>query len=237
MPRGSDESWVGKLNEKCAKYKHFEKARFGNGCKYEWFSFLLSLLLRFYKFFSDFLAIIFLLTHVATVKAFLVRKFGKQFFTSSSFEITPYSFVKSLSFIISAFVIKHFSDTVQYKSTGFLEKNRDTISKELVNVMRESNLAICRSLMTLDEHSTSQTKETSLDGRVKINAAKHLVNISCSLLFERTFFFQNERPTFFGFLCRVKVIFSLSLRDLIRFAVNLNIYSLILSFFVTSLKL
>lgn len=34
MPRGSDESWVGKLNEKCVKYKHFEKARFGAACMY-----------------------------------------------------------------------------------------------------------------------------------------------------------------------------------------------------------
>lgn len=33
MPRGSDESWVGKLNEKCAKYKHFGKSRFGTTCE------------------------------------------------------------------------------------------------------------------------------------------------------------------------------------------------------------
>lgn len=33
MPRGSDESWVGKLIEKCTKYKHFEKTRFGTGSK------------------------------------------------------------------------------------------------------------------------------------------------------------------------------------------------------------
>lgn len=29
MPKGSDDSWVGKLVEKCSKYKHFEKPRFG----------------------------------------------------------------------------------------------------------------------------------------------------------------------------------------------------------------
>lgn len=33
MPKGSDESWVGKLNEKCGKYKHFERSRFGNRCE------------------------------------------------------------------------------------------------------------------------------------------------------------------------------------------------------------
>lgn len=36
MPRGSDESWVGKLNEKCTKYKHYGKTRFGTACKYDW---------------------------------------------------------------------------------------------------------------------------------------------------------------------------------------------------------
>lgn len=81
-------------------------------------------------------------------------------------------------FPTKAFVIKHFSDTVQYQSTGFLEKNRDTISKELVNVMRESNLTICHTLMILDNVTTTRNKETSLDGRVKINAAKHLVKHS-----------------------------------------------------------
>lgn len=80
------------------------------------------------------------------------------------------------SFTFSAFVIKHFSDTVQYQSYGFLEKNRDTISKELVNVMRESNLSICQTLMSLNEMTADRSgKETRMDGRVKINAAKHLV--------------------------------------------------------------
>lgn len=76
-------------------------------------------------------------------------------------------------------MIKHFSDTVQYQSYGFLEKNRDTISKELVNVMRDSNLSICRTLMSLEESTASRSgKETTGDGRVKINAAKQLVNDS-----------------------------------------------------------
>lgn len=34
MPKGSDESWVGKLIEKCSKYKHFDKPRFGTSCEY-----------------------------------------------------------------------------------------------------------------------------------------------------------------------------------------------------------
>lgn len=146
MPRGSDESWVGKLNEKCAKYKHFEKARFGNACKLELYFFLKS------AFFS------------AERAAFEVL-----------FCVIP--FLLFLLLLPTAFVIKHFSDTVQYQSNGFLEKNRDTISKELVNVMRESNLSICRTLISLNENTIDRSgKETRMDGRVKINAAKHLVN-------------------------------------------------------------
>lgn len=75
-----------------------------------------------------------------------------------------------------AFVIKHFSDTVQYQANGFLEKNRDTISKELVNVMRESKLTICRKLMSMNEQAQPKDKASTLDGRVKINAAKQLVS-------------------------------------------------------------
>lgn len=73
-------------------------------------------------------------------------------------------------------MIKHFSDTVQYQANGFLEKNRDTISKELVNVMRESKLTICRTLMSMNQDPVPRDKASTLDGRVKINAAKHLVS-------------------------------------------------------------
>uniref|UniRef100_A0A8C3A0P1 Myosin VC n=1 Tax=Cyclopterus lumpus TaxID=8103 RepID=A0A8C3A0P1_CYCLU len=37
-----------------------------------------------------------------------------------------------------AFVIQHFADKVEYQCTGFLEKNRDTLYEELVDIMRVS---------------------------------------------------------------------------------------------------
>lgn len=54
--------------------------------------------------------------------------------------------------------------------------------------MRESNLPICRTLMSLEERSASQGKETTLDGRVKINAAKHLVNNLGFIIFRVNFY-------------------------------------------------
>uniref|UniRef100_T1GEE7 Myosin motor domain-containing protein n=1 Tax=Megaselia scalaris TaxID=36166 RepID=T1GEE7_MEGSC len=82
VPNGSDEGWAQKLVMKCAKYKHFEKSRFGT----------------------------------------------------------------------ASFLVKHFSDTVQYTATGFLDKNRDAVSKELVDVVRHSKLNLCKHLMELEEN-------------------------------------------------------------------------------------
>jgi myosin V len=108
VPNGSDMSWVGKLNDKCSKYPHYEKARFGT----------------------------------------------------------------------SSFVIKHFSDTVQYEVHGFLEKNRDTVSKELVNVILSSKLDFCQILFSMDDdkspvinkNSTVPSSKTrvSIDARSKV---------------------------------------------------------------------
>jgi myosin V len=111
MPNGSDNSWVAKLNEKCAKYKHYEKPRFGT----------------------------------------------------------------------SSFLVKHFSDTVQYECRGFLEKNRDTVSKELVSVIQESDMDFCRHLILLDEKEdkTSSNKSvTPPGGNIKVVVSASKVQVS-----------------------------------------------------------
>lgn len=87
-------------------------------------------------------------------------------------------FFFSLFFIRLAFIIKHFSDTVEYAANGFLEKNRDTISKELVNVLQKSESRICRTLMSLAETKDDNEMRSSLGGRVKVNAAKHFVRFN-----------------------------------------------------------
>ncbi|XP_050073337.1 unconventional myosin-Va isoform X2 [Anopheles maculipalpis] len=104
MPRGSDESWVGKLMEKCSKYKHFDRPRFGT----------------------------------------------------------------------SAFLIKHFSDTVQYESRGFLEKNRDTVSRELVSVLKASGMRLCQRLMLAQEegHSEADAKSQAAGVKIMVSAAR-----------------------------------------------------------------
>ncbi|KAL2093412.1 hypothetical protein ACEWY4_010724 [Coilia grayii] len=41
-----------------------------------------------------------------------------------------------------AFVIQHFADKVEYQCKGFLEKNRDTLYEELVDIMKASKFAL-----------------------------------------------------------------------------------------------
>lgn len=59
-----------------------------------------------------------------------------------------------------------------------MEKNRDTVSKELVNVLRESNMILCKTLMELEDvEIVKDTKSTtSLSGRVVVSASKTLVS-------------------------------------------------------------
>ena len=44
----------------------------------------------------------------------------------------------------SAFLIHHFADLVQYETQGFLEKNRDTVVEEQIDVLRNSEVIFHR---------------------------------------------------------------------------------------------
>uniref|UniRef100_A0A8C3G4X5 Myosin VC n=1 Tax=Cyclopterus lumpus TaxID=8103 RepID=A0A8C3G4X5_CYCLU len=56
-----------------------------------------------------------------------------------------------------AFVIQHFADKVEYQCTGFLEKNRDTLYEELVDIMRVSK--VIKSPVLFDYISYSVTRK------------------------------------------------------------------------------
>ncbi|XP_069970718.1 unconventional myosin-Va-like isoform X8 [Penaeus vannamei] len=88
MPRGSDQSWVEKLYDKCKKWEHFSKPRLSN----------------------------------------------------------------------TSFLIAHFADKVGYECAGFLEKNRDTVSEEQINILKSSQIALVHSLFTEKEKGAPPTK-------------------------------------------------------------------------------
>lgn len=43
---------------------------------------------------------------------------------------------------------------VEYDVRGFLEKNRDTVSNELMGVIHQSRLPLCKQLMELEQYDT-----------------------------------------------------------------------------------
>ncbi|XP_059808758.1 unconventional myosin-Vc-like isoform X3 [Hypanus sabinus] len=66
-----------------------------------------------------------------------------------------------------AFIIQHFADKVQYECEGFLEKNRDTLYEELINVLRKSKLQLLADFFQDNESSTG-----SLNAHIKVRAAR-----------------------------------------------------------------
>jgi len=67
----------------------------------------------------------------------------------------------------SAFLIHHFADLVRYETVGFLEKNRDTVIEEQVDVLRSSENKLLRRLF-----SDEDPKLAVPHIRVKVSAHK-----------------------------------------------------------------
>ncbi|XP_054476812.1 unconventional myosin-Vc [Anoplopoma fimbria] len=57
-----------------------------------------------------------------------------------------------------AFVIQHFADKVEYQCTGFLEKNRDTLYEELVDIMRVSKFPFLANFFQEEKQSSGNSK-------------------------------------------------------------------------------
>uniref|UniRef100_UPI003AB09A97 unconventional myosin-Va n=1 Tax=Centroberyx gerrardi TaxID=166262 RepID=UPI003AB09A97 len=62
----------------------------------------------------------------------------------------------------SAFIILHFADTVQYECGGFLDKNRDTVFEEPINILRASQSELVAELFQQEPTGSS----VSLSGSV-----------------------------------------------------------------------
>ncbi|RWS27899.1 unconventional myosin-Va-like protein [Leptotrombidium deliense] len=66
----------------------------------------------------------------------------------------------------SSFIIQHFADKVVYEVDGFLEKNRDTVWEEQIDLLKRSN--IVDSVFSDDPLSDSQPQKSG--GKIKITA-------------------------------------------------------------------
>ncbi|KAL1007579.1 hypothetical protein UPYG_G00088650 [Umbra pygmaea] len=67
-----------------------------------------------------------------------------------------------------AFIIQHFADKVEYQCEGFLEKNKDTVNEEQINVLKASKFDLLVELFQDEEKATSPTG-TALGGRTRLS--------------------------------------------------------------------
>ncbi|XP_067293105.1 unconventional myosin-Va isoform X3 [Pseudorasbora parva] len=70
----------------------------------------------------------------------------------------------------AAFIILHFADKVEYQCDGFLEKNKDTVNEEQINVLKASKFALLVELFQ-DEETPAAQRTTAPPGRPKIGRA------------------------------------------------------------------
>lgn len=56
-----------------------------------------------------------------------------------------------------AFIVKHFAADVTYRVDGFLDKNKDTVSEQLLDVIKKSKVAFLREILGVDEQPTNGT--------------------------------------------------------------------------------
>lgn len=64
-----------------------------------------------------------------------------------------------------AFIIHHFADKVEYQCLGFLEKNKDTVNEDQINVLKKSQFEMLLKLFEDDGKASSSTKKQSTTGR------------------------------------------------------------------------
>ena len=58
----------------------------------------------------------------------------------------------------TAFIVKHFADKVEYECAGFLDKNRDTVMEEQLNILRASNNDLLSDLFMEGKAAASKAK-------------------------------------------------------------------------------
>ncbi|XP_021165351.2 unconventional myosin-Va isoform X9 [Fundulus heteroclitus] len=69
-----------------------------------------------------------------------------------------------------AFIIQHFADKVEYQCEGFLEKNKDTVNEEQINVLKASKFNLLVELFHDEEKATTPTGQVAgTGGRTRLS--------------------------------------------------------------------
>ncbi|CAB1318320.1 unnamed protein product [Coregonus sp. 'balchen'] len=70
-----------------------------------------------------------------------------------------------------SFIIIHFADKVEYQCDGFLEKNRDTVYEEHINILKASKL-VADLFQDSNKDGSSSTSSSSKSSRINVRSAK-----------------------------------------------------------------
>ncbi|XP_074135463.1 unconventional myosin-Vb isoform X1 [Sminthopsis crassicaudata] len=68
-----------------------------------------------------------------------------------------------------SFIVLHFADKVEYHSDGFLEKNRDTVYEEQINILKASKFPLVADLFQDDKETVPATSSSGKGTSSKIN--------------------------------------------------------------------
>ncbi|RXN27019.1 unconventional myosin-Vb isoform X2 [Labeo rohita] len=71
----------------------------------------------------------------------------------------------------TSFVVVHFADKVEYQCDGFLEKNRDTVYEEQINILKASQFQLVADLFH-DGKDAGPASATSKTSKINVRAAK-----------------------------------------------------------------
>ena len=104
------------------------------------------------------------------------------------FHGTHKNYIKPKSSATHAFGLVHFAGNVEYNINGFLEKNRDTFSGDLMQLIQTSNNKFLTGLFTIDMQIGSETRKRTptLGAQFKRSLDSLMATLSaCSPFFVR----------------------------------------------------
>ncbi|XP_031221899.1 unconventional myosin-Vb isoform X1 [Mastomys coucha] len=79
----------------------------------------------------------------------------------------------------TAFIVNHFADKVEYLSDGFLEKNRDTVYEEQINILKASKFPLVADLFHDDKDSVpaTNTAKNRSSSKISIRSSRPLMKV------------------------------------------------------------
>uniref|UniRef100_A0A674HNA2 Myosin VB n=1 Tax=Taeniopygia guttata TaxID=59729 RepID=A0A674HNA2_TAEGU len=72
----------------------------------------------------------------------------------------------------TSFIVLHFADKVEYQSEGFLEKNRDTVYEEQINILKASKYQMVADLFQEEKDAVPTTAVPKRAPRINVRSAK-----------------------------------------------------------------